>query len=78
MSLLAIDKTIEPLSTDAPYLKPYADHIRQRILMVDETEFHLTQGITNIADFVCRSRILRNALYWRFLGILGVAGKQAI
>lgn len=51
MSLLAIDKTIKQLTTDAPNLKPYADHIRQRILMVDETEFHLTQGITNIADF---------------------------
>ena len=50
-TLVALDKTIEQLTTHDPCLKPYADHIRHRILMVDETEFRLTQGITDLADF---------------------------
>jgi 1,4-alpha-glucan branching enzyme len=50
-SLVALDKTIEQLTKDDPYLKPYANHIRHRNLMVDETEFRLTKGITDITDF---------------------------
>jgi 1,4-alpha-glucan branching enzyme len=50
-SLLARDKIIEQLTTDDPHLKPYADQIRQRIIMADETEFRLTQSKTDIADF---------------------------
>jgi 1,4-alpha-glucan branching enzyme len=50
-SQLELDKVIEQLTTDDPYLKPYADHLRQRVLMADGTESRLTQGMTDLTDF---------------------------
>lgn len=55
MSITAAPSTIDDIvqrriAAD-PYLEPYADHIRRRIQMADETELRLTGGKTNLADF---------------------------
>lgn len=50
-SSLTIDEIVEERIAADPYLKPYADHIRQRIHMANETEMRLTGGKTDLAGF---------------------------
>ena len=47
----ALDTIIERRIAEDPYLAPYADNIRRRIRMVDETELRLTGGKTDLVDF---------------------------
>ncbi|MCK7508830.1 MAG: hypothetical protein MZV70_35605 [Desulfobacterales bacterium] len=44
-----------------PGLKPYAEVIRRRLVLVERTEKRLTGGRMPLADFACRTRVLRPA-----------------
>ena len=47
----ALDTMVDQLATADPYLQPYTDHLRQRILVADETERRLMGETTDLPNF---------------------------
>jgi len=48
---LDIDEIVERRIAVDPYLKPYAEKVRRRIQMADDTQLRLTGGEMDLADF---------------------------
>jgi 1,4-alpha-glucan branching enzyme len=48
---LQIEKKLERLLQSDPYLNPYAEIIRRRLVKIAATEAHLTEGNINLVDF---------------------------
>ena len=64
----ALEKQLNQLLENDPYLIPYSTTIRRRLEHIELTEQRLTQGKMTLWDFASGSRILRSPFSKRGMG----------